>query len=474
MNGSRNQKVTVFAPAPADNPHQSARRRSWEVRWSVIYGPKGKRRRLQRSRAFPTKGLAMRFWNELQGAADLGTRFDLTTGLPSGLTGTSETVVRFAVRWFRRQVADGQWAAKTQDANRDGLVHILRATCDADPPASVLKKHHRSQSSPLHQWIRDALTTTGGTAAAGKTDVSVVRAGEWLEAHSLSLDELDVATITKAVLPALRRNPDGTPAATATFNRRRATLTSMLNAAVAENVIAANPAAGLRLPRSQHVRRSLDVRTVPTVAEWRTFICAACYGSDAGRRRMAYLATVLYTGARPGELNGLRRSDLTLPDGDGEWGEMVLSESHTTATRRSTRRGVATGPLKHRSPGTTRVVSLHPDLVVLLRLHLQLWPVEAHEHVFRTATGALFGENMARYMVRGRERMGWVGQHPFADAVTYTGRHGFVSLMLHGGFDPTEVAEMVGNTPSVVTDFYASVINRTRHERRRKMGEAFG
>ena len=472
MNGSRNLKVTVFAPAPADNPRQSSRRKSWEVRWSVTYGPKGKRQRLQRSRAFPNKALAMRFWNELQEAVDLGTRFDLATGMPAGLTGGSETVVRFAVRWFRRQVADGQWAAKTQDANRDGLVHILRATCDADPPATALKKRRGAQSSPLNRWIRDALTTTGGTVPA--TDIAVVRAGEWLDAHSLCLDELDVATITKVVLPALRRNPDGTAASTATFNRRRATLTAMLNAAVADNVIAANPAAGLRLPRSQQVRRSLDVRTVPSLSEWQAFICAACYGSDAGRRRMAYLAAVLYTGARPGELNGLRRSDLVLPDGDGEWGEMVLSESHTTATRRSAPEGVASGPLKHRSPGTTRVVALHPDLVALLKLHLQLWPVEAHQHVFRAATGALFGENMNRYMVRGRKRMGWVAQHPFADAVTYTGRHGFVTLMLHGGFDPAEVAEMVGNTPTVITDYYAGVINRTRNERRRKMGEAFG
>jgi len=464
MSSARNQKVAVFDPARAET--------SWEVRWSVTYGPKGARRRLQRSRAWPTKLAAQRFHADLRSAAEAGVRFDTTTGLPLGLTGASDTVVEFAVRWFHREVASGQWSAKTQDAHRDSLVHILRATCDATPPASVLKPVPGQHMPALNAWIRDALTPVANRSGE-PPHISVVRAGEWLAAHSMCLDELDAGTIRRQVLPALRQNLDGTAAAAKSFDRRKAPLTALLNAAVSDGVIASSPATGIRLPRSQKASRRLDVRKVPTKQEWLWFICAACFGSDAARRHIAYLATVLYTGARPGELNGLRRSDLVLPAGDGEYGQMVVSESHTTATRRSSGSGVSQGPLKHRTPGTTRVVDLHPEVVALLRLHLELWLVASeHGFVFRSAGGGLLGQNMGRYLRAGRARMGWVDPHPFARATTYTGRHGFVSLMLHGGFDPSEVAEMVGNTPSVITDYYASVISTTRQERTRRMGDA--
>jgi len=418
------QKVSIF--------DLEKRKAAWLVRWRVDGS--------DRMRSFPNKTRADRARRRLCDALDAGERFDARTGFPDSWHETTVSVADFAVAWFSRCAPS--WSAKNRDVRRQALMHVLTACCDTPVKAEML--------DDVRLWISDACTTGTVTAQSG----AVVRAGEWLAIHSLRLDELTPALLRDGILPGITVNLDGSPAKPSTLAKRRSTLSALLGDAYTDGLIPANPLSGMRrTSRASSETGEVDSRSIPTPAEFRLFIMAMAAGAPAGRRHVAYLAATLYTGARPGELAALRVGDLALP-AEG-FGRAVLSGSHTEASARSGEPKSQRG-LKARAGDATRVVSLPPALVVLLRLHLELFP-PVDGYVFRLEGGGLLSSNQQRLVAAARERLGWTGSHPFAGVTHYTGRHVFITALIRGHVDAAHIAQLCGNSPAVVWSTYAGV-----------------
>jgi hypothetical protein len=113
-----------------------------------------------------------------------------------------------------------------------------------------------------------------------------------------------------------------------------------------------------------------------------------------------------------------------------------------------------------------------PELVALVRQHLELWPAGPDGAVFRSATGEHLSQNQSRLVSKARARLGWVGSHPFAEVTHYTGRHVYISALIRAGVDLTEIARLCGNSPAVVLSTYAGVFASMRTETRSRIADA--
>lgn len=432
-------RPAAFQRINIDEPKSNGRG-GWIVRWRV--DGKG------HSRTWPNKTQAKRGERELHAAVDRGETFDGGTGYPSSWDDSGAlTVAEYAIGWFARNL-DG-WSPKSRDVHRQSLMHVLVACTDTQPGDRL---------DQVRLWISDQCSPEG--LRTGGVDLE--RAGEWLGIHSMPLTAVTPAELRDRILPALATNLDGSQAKPSTLSKRRSTLSALLGDAYSDGLIEANPMTGMRRTGTSKAESSeVDVRSIPDPATMRLFICAVAAAAPSARRQVAYLAFTLYTGARPGEVSALRTDDLALPN-DGSWGEAVMSGSHTEATGRSGTRRSERG-LKARSTGTTRVVPLPPELVDLLRLHMQLWSPTGG-HVFRNSEGGLLSKNQTRLISQARERLGWVGTHPYADVTHYTGRHVYISSLIRAGVDVTEIADIVGNSPQVIWTTYAGVFASMRHE----------
>ena len=119
---------------------------------------------------------------------------------------------------------------------------------------------------------------------------------------------------------------------------------------------------------------TVDPRVVINAEQARRFLVAVEAYSERGKRLKAFFALMYYAGLRPEEASELRRENLTrLPEEPGQWGEMQLTHSRPRSGSRWTDAELPgeRSPLKHRPEGDTRRVPIHPELVTLLRDHLQ-------------------------------------------------------------------------------------------------------
>lgn len=156
-------------------------------------------------------------------------------------------------------------------------------------------------------------------------------------------------------------------------------LFSMLLADAAdEKLIPANPIRARRRGRRRHTTRTPEkVWAEPAQALDVADQIAANYGPGGA----VLVVTGAWTGARWGELTGLRRPNLHLHDDDT--GHLVV-DPDTGALHEDSTGKLWLGPPK--TEESARTVSLPPFLVRLLRAHLD---THHHEHVFITPDNAL-------------------------------------------------------------------------------------
>ncbi|WP_436499511.1 tyrosine-type recombinase/integrase [Actinokineospora sp. HUAS TT18] len=161
--------------------------------------------------------------------------------------------------------------------------------------------------------------------------------------------------------------------ATSTVSTMVKLLSMMLSDAADEKLIHANPYRANRRGRRRHAAVRERVHTSPEGA----LRLALHAGLLAGSWAAVLLITAAWTGARWGELLGLRRSNLHL---DGPVGYMVI-DPHEGALLEID--GVfSLGPPK--TAESARTIILPPFLTALLRHHLT---THNHIHVFVTAEG---------------------------------------------------------------------------------------
>jgi integrase len=165
------------------------------------------------------------------------------------------------------------------------------------------------------------------------------------------------------------------------------------------------------------------------------------------------------TTRRPGEAIELRRADLVLSEAG--WGELRLHKSNpatgvawSDAGRREARQ------LKHRAKEEVRIVPAPPELVRILREHLEEFGTAPDSRLFRTPTNGTISDSVyARRWERARTVALTVEEaaSPLADR-PYALRHAAVSGWLNAGVDATQVAEWAGHSVHVLHRVYAKCV----------------
>lgn len=221
--------------------------------------------------------------------------------------------------------------------------------------------------------------------------------------------------------------------------------------------------------------KALDPRGVVNSDQARRLLAAVAEQGDLGERLEAFFGCMYYAAMRPEEITELNKDNLaSLPD-EG-WGEMLLTHArpHSGAAWTDNGRTRQRQALKHRAPGETRAVPVHPELVKLLRDHLGRYGVGPGGRVFNGARGGLIGGNSylpvfhkARAAAfTGPEAASVLARHP------YDLRHAAVSAWLNAGVAPPQVAEWAGHSVDVLLRVYAKCISGQQDEAKRRILEA--
>src|SRR6266567_7298754 len=244
-----------------------------------------------------------------------------------------------------------------------------------------------------------------GTKEPPDDMASVVR---WLETGTIPVAGLAAPGTgparTRAMLDRISKKKDGIAAAANTANRKRMVLNNALQYAAETNALPVNPLNAVKWTRPRTLK-TVDPRTVASSDQARRLLAAVAGTGPRGERMVAFYGCMYYAPLRPEEAVDLRRDNLIdLPD-DG-WGEMLLTHSEPRSGTSWTDTGLARQrrELKHRAPGETRTVPIHPELVVLLRDHLKRHGTGPGGRIFIGPRGGILTDRASPSSTRPRPR----------------------------------------------------------------------
>ena len=305
MTFQRPQRVTVFG-AREHGP-------SYRVRWRVD----GK----ETSRSFRIKLQAEDFERELRRAVARGDRFDPVSGEPEAWS-EGLSVLEFTQPWFRSQW--DTWKPKTRKVNVENTVEALLVLTDEKPGAE--------REGLLRPLLTTALSQEEFPTPASTEERQAL---DWLRQHSLALKAVDPPAVVGA-FEQLARNRDGSIAKPGNFSKKRAGVTRLLKAAFKKGLISSNPSVGVDSPNGLSARadQPVPLADIPSPSQAQLLIMVIASASLQARRLVAYLATTLYAGLRPGEVNALRTTDLDLPASG--WGAATVRRSASEVGERYT------------------------------------------------------------------------------------------------------------------------------------------
>jgi integrase len=291
------------------------------------------------------------------------------------------------------------------------------------------------------------------------------------------LDKLAEVATTRGALDALTKLPDGGDAKPNTINRKRFTFHAALEYAVELGDLQTNPLDAVKWRRPR-VADAVDRRCVANPTQARNLLDAVGEHSEYGRHLVAFFALVYFAATRPGEALDVRKDDLTLPATG--WGNVWLARSNPQPGHAWTDDGGAgqSKALKHRERGEGRYVPLCPELVAILRSHLETYGTapdgrilqgqrgvnpmvskSTYAKVWREARAAAFGARLASTPLARRP---------------YDLRHACVSTWLNAGVPATQVAEWAGHSVDVLLRIYAKCLDGTQDAAQRRIEETLG
>ncbi|MGE3075471.1 MAG: tyrosine-type recombinase/integrase [Dehalococcoidia bacterium] len=364
---------------------------------------------------------------------------------PDGLFEARVSVIDPTTGKTRRR----SYYGKTQDEVIGKLAGAIVGRVQGLPAAQDGRRTVRTYLQ--NEWLPQVRTRVRASTYAGYE--ATVRLHIVPTIGNVPLSRLGTRDVRRMLAAMLEPDESGTKRAARTAQLTHAILRAALNDAMRDELVGRNVATLVRGPR-------VDKKPVDPIGaeEIRKFLEAV-----RGDRLEALYVCAFTTGARQGELLGLRWSDI-------DWDAGTLRISHAL------RRGDRTfGPPK--GDRSLRAVPLTPRALEALEAHRQSQPdfrlllgKEWKNLVFTTSVGTpLDGRNVTRMFQAHLERAGIRSQR-FHDM-----RHAAASLMLAEGMHPRAIMETLGHSQIALTmNTYSHVSDAMRREVADAMQRALG
>lgn len=418
---------------------------------------------------FSTRAQADAYRARLLTAARDGEAFLVQTGLP---VSWSPKPNRMSWYDFTLLYTEMKWPQASPN-HRRGIAEALTDATEALLTRSPV--HDRKDLRAALRWsyserIRDQQEPPNDLA----------KQVAWLKINTVQMEtfrsKVGAAELTRKVLSRIRQTQDGRTAAANTSNRKRMVLHNALEYAREIGVISDNPLDFVRWTKPR-TTTAVDPRVVVNPDQARRFLAAVERHSDRGRSLKAFFAVMYYAALRPEEAGELRRTQLTLPTGEGMWGEMRLQD----AVPRSGSRWTNTGqirervPLKHRAEGETRIVPIHPELVTILRSHLaEFGPTDPQRRIFAAKNGGPVTDRTYLRIFHQSRREAFSEREANSPlmSVPYSLRHAAVSTWLRTTGDAALVARWAGHSVNVLLTVYARVVDGAQSETLERIWQA--
>ncbi|WP_405572815.1 site-specific integrase [Streptomyces sp. NBC_01167] len=426
---------------------RNTKRPSYDVRWSVagrVF-----------SESFRTKGLADNYRSKLMRAARDGEEFDSESGLPGSMAEKESALTWYA---FALKYLAMKWphaAPNTRDGINESLMSVTMAMLDhrsGRPSDDLLRK-------ALRNW---AFVLPGPHERELPTEIGNVL--HWVEKASRPLSDLADPVIGRTVLDSLKLKLDGTAAAAETVRRKRRTLVNAVHYAVDLGEFPENPLASVRWQKPK-VSSEVDPRVVANPEQARSLLHAVSYVGGyrraRGRRLVGLFAGMYFGGFRPAEVVGLAERDLTLPASG--WGSALLHRTRPSVGKQWTDSGESHDDrgLKNRPNEDVRLVPIPPQLVTILREHIETFGTVDDGRLFFSESGGVVSSS-TYYRVWQEARTLALPPAVVASPLArrpYDLRHSALSTWLNAGVDATEVAQRAGNSVEVLLGRYAKCLD---------------
>lgn len=396
-------------------------------------------------------------------------RFDTVTGLPEDLLPNAggHTLLAAAQALIAEEWAD--WSPGNKRARVEALAdHVACHTPDRGHPGrEVARRVARDHLLPPPDAQWEYADTRVGDRVVPEREMRAAAA--WLERQSLLVSELADVVKTRDLLTRTAVAPDGTPYGPDTRQRSRSSLSLLCLWAVERKELATNPVA-LAKRRIADDSANVDPDFVPSLAEARELIAAACDTSDTARwQYLAFFTLIALTGMRPSEAAGLKNNRDLPAEG---WGTITLRTPMVHTGSRWTSTGEHyqdQTKLKARKRGETRLVQVPPEAVQALREHLVEHETKRGDRVFVNTNGQpIDPSSMSKVWRKGRAR---ACDASFDGLTVYELRHTAASAMLRAGIPVPDVAAQLGNSPATLMRVYARVLGGGAEAFRARMDE---
>ena len=439
---------------------------SFDVRFWQIDVRQGRRPRVRWvvaghrfGESFTTKGLAEAFRAKLITAARNGEAFSTDTGLPQSMERKLRDITLYQHGLEFTASAWPTAAAKTRVSIIESLTRVI--------PVVVRNLAGEPDPDILRGALRKKLNQGG---RAGELDPDEARAIAWIQRASRPVSALEDPSLVCDVLDALAVRLDGKPASPEYFSRRRRVLHKCLGYAVRKKRLAANPLSKANLPEGWTAPAkpddTLDPRAVGS-PELVASMLAACrtIGKRQGPRFTAFYGCMFYALMRPSEVAALTRAGCHLPEHG--WGHPTFADSSSAAGKAYTDDGTVhehrglKGRTKGRpNPGArrpARKVPIPPQLVTLLRDHIQAYGVAPDGRLFRSESGNPL-QPSTWWRVWSKVRAASLTPEQLATPLMkrpYDLRHSGITWRLDSGVPDAQVAAWAGHSVEMLRKVYA-------------------
>lgn len=400
---------------------------------------------------FPNAAQADSFRSNLLIAARSGEPFRLDTGEPVSWSRTE----RPTMSWygFACTYVDMKW----KDASAKHRASIAYALTKA---TIAMLSNKRCPYEP--QDVRTALRRWAfNTKERPNAPENVAPVLRWLSRNTEPVSALAVPAVARALLDAATSRLDGTRTAANTTRNHRVILSNAMAYAVEMKLLDSNPISALKVNTTK-ASSEVDRRSVVNPDQARLLLKSMEEQKPSGPLLMPFFATLYFAGLRPEEAVELRKEDILWPAKEGTWGWLQIRRAAPEVGKEWTDSGKHRDArrLKHRAEGETRLVPCVPELVTILRKHLDAAGTGPEGRVFHgIGGGVLAGITIRRVWETARVQA--LSAEEYASPLAkrpYDLRHACLSTWLNSGVSAKQVAEWAGNSPKVLLATYATCL----------------